>query len=145
MAYGRLGYVYFIQAPCNGLLKIGITDSHPSGRLSSLRKGSPVPLEPLGFIRGDRAIEHAVHVRFWRARTHGEWFQPTDELMEFVRGFTRPWPLKGQVIDDDEPESWYQNLDRELRKLAGRDLVERQMTRFVEMGRWTRGEMIGLA
>lgn len=145
MAAKARGYVYFIQAPVNGLIKIGVTDSHPSGRLASLRKGSPVALEPLGFIRGDRLIEHAVHVRFWRSRVHGEWFEPTEDLMGFVREYVRPWPVKGQADPADDLYWWQASLDRELRKLAERDLIERHLTRVVEIGRWDRGEMVGLA
>lgn len=85
------GYVYFIHAPSEGLVKIGYSAGHPDCRLKMLRIGSPVPLERLAFVRGGMASEREIHARFRHLRRHGEWFQFTDEIGELLRTEGTPW------------------------------------------------------
>lgn len=75
--------VYFIQAKNNGLIKIGFT-SNLKSRLSDLSSMSPVPLELLAFTDGDYNLERELHTTFSNYRSHGEWFHPSDELMNFI-------------------------------------------------------------
>ena len=76
--------VYFIQPVDGGPIKIGIA-AHVLGRLSGLQTGSPVELRVLGVIPGVRqSYEAELHERFAATRRHGEWFEPTPELMAFI-------------------------------------------------------------
>jgi hypothetical protein len=91
------GYVYFIQAPINGFIKIGWTAEHPTVRLRYLRHGSPVPLEPVAMRRGTRKLEAELHARFAHLRAHGEWFRPGEDLLDFIREKGLKFPLKRQL------------------------------------------------
>lgn len=125
MRHSRTSYVYFVQCPANGFVKIGVTGDHPDVRLSQLRKGSPVPLHPLGFIRGSVTVEHALHVRFRASRSHGEWFRWSDDLRCFIEQFVRPWPPAPTAPIDRLTDRWEEWLDREMRRL-GRDALAMQ-------------------
>jgi hypothetical protein len=76
--------VYFFQAPC-GLIKIGRA-INPEKRLKDLSSMCPVPLRVLGAFRvaDAPAEEHGMHLRFHSYRSHGEWFLPTQEIMEHI-------------------------------------------------------------
>jgi hypothetical protein len=92
------GWVYFIQAEGNGLIKIGWTDQHPETRLTGLRTMSPVRLMPLGVLRRrDRVGERNTHLRFVHLRQHGEWFEPGRDLLDFIRDRAKPWPKIGDL------------------------------------------------
>jgi hypothetical protein len=74
---------YFVQAE-TGQIKIG--RSHASsmlGHLSSLRGHSPVELRLLVVIEGD--AEEWYHERHHESRLHGEWFRPSEALLEDIR------------------------------------------------------------
>lgn len=76
--------VYFIRADHVGLIKIGIAQD-VNQRLATLRTSSPVRLELLAVIRdGGQALEARLHQRFAGARSHGEWFHPTPELLSYI-------------------------------------------------------------
>jgi len=74
--------IYFIQAE-NGLIKIGYT-YNVRHRLRGLRACSPLKLELLLVLDGDRISEKAFHKRFAKDRKHGEWFFPSVELLSFI-------------------------------------------------------------
>jgi len=74
------GVTYFVEG--GGLIKIGKAASIRS-RLAGLRGSSPVPLKLLGVIPGQEH-EAALHLRFSSARRHGEWFEPTPELVALI-------------------------------------------------------------
>ena len=78
--------VYFVQSRLGGPIKIGLT-TEPKQRLKQLQNGSPIPLQILGALRGDEKVEAAIHERFRKLRLHGEWFEPSMELVEFIRQF----------------------------------------------------------
>jgi hypothetical protein len=73
--------VYFIAGA--GLIKIGITTNLTS-RIRAIRNSSPVPLELLGSVPGTTHIENRAHQKFAHLRRHGEWFEDTPELREFI-------------------------------------------------------------
>ena len=83
--------VYFIKAPINSLIKIGTT-SNLTKRLRDLRFMSPAPLEPMGYHEGDHAEERELHVMFRHARSHGEWFRPTPDVLDYIHHHAKPWP-----------------------------------------------------
>lgn len=77
--------VYFVQARALRLIKIGVT-MDLGDRLKTLRVGCPDQLELLGAIydRGGHVTELTLHGRFDEHRSHGEWFHPCPELLEFI-------------------------------------------------------------
>lgn len=89
----KWGAVYFIQEEGGSQLnKIG----HTSGvdpveavrrRLDSLQTGNPHRLKILAILGTPRPqrTESSLHERFKSTRKVGEWFQPTPELMSYIR------------------------------------------------------------
>lgn len=76
--------VYFIQAVSGGLIKIGVA-ADPVARLAEIQRMCPVPLRILSVLPGvGQPGEAALHRRFAAARRHGEWFEPTAELLREV-------------------------------------------------------------
>lgn len=76
--------VYFLQAFDGGPIKIGVAYS-PRARLSQIQSMSPVPLKVLGVVRNvGRKGEADLHQRFAQARSHGEWFHPTPDLIDYI-------------------------------------------------------------
>lgn len=87
-AVSRVREVYFVQAETLGLIKIGVTND-TARRLGSLQTFSPDRLKLLGLMicpaRG--SLEAWLHNRFADARSHGEWFNPTPALVEFIAAY----------------------------------------------------------
>lgn len=54
-------------------------------RISNLQVGCPQDLILLSVIDGGRDVESLLHDRFSDSRIRGEWFDPTDDLMEFIQ------------------------------------------------------------
>lgn len=80
----RCRSVYFVQSVDGGLIKIGIA-SNVAARLSGMQTGSPVKLRVIGVIPDARStVEAELHERFATARRHGEWFEPTPELLAYI-------------------------------------------------------------
>jgi len=86
---GGVETVYFIAAQTGDgewcAVKIGRAID-PLSRLATLQGASPLPLELVRAVTGPVGLESALHTRFAKARTHGEWFEPTVELIDFVLG-----------------------------------------------------------
>jgi len=78
--------VYIIHAPAISRVKIGYA-SNPRKRFSGLRTSSPVDLELLAVIPGDRDCERALHARFSVYRCDGDWFDATPAIMGFAANF----------------------------------------------------------
>jgi hypothetical protein len=76
--------IYFVQSPDNGLIKIGTTLALRQ-RLLGLRSMCPVRLDLVWFYPGDKSEEQQLHGVFDDSRAHGEWFRPTEEVVEFLR------------------------------------------------------------
>jgi hypothetical protein len=77
-------YVYFIQAD-DGPIKIGRA-YNIKYRMSSLLSGSWHELRLVGWVKGPRKLEAELHQRFAADRIRREWFQPSDELLAFIKG-----------------------------------------------------------
>lgn len=88
--------IYFIEAIGINRVKIGVTEVLHK-RLRMIKTYSPVPLVLIGAIHGYKELEEEIHHKFKHLRKHGEWFEATDELREYIAHIT-----KGQVV----PELW---------------------------------------
>lgn len=78
----KQSYVYFIDA--GDLVKIGTTKDI-SKRLYTLQTGSPVRLTMIGFIAGTEKDEKELHARFSSYRSHGEWFNKSADLINYIK------------------------------------------------------------
>lgn len=72
--------VYFVQAGDGGRIKIGLASS-PKHRIDFLRRFSGPDLLELAVIEGSGALEHALHALLAEHHAHGEWFEPTPEVV----------------------------------------------------------------
>lgn len=83
---GDVRCVYFVQALRLGLVKIGIARDVPS-RMAALQTGSPDTLTLIGAISTNApcSLEKTLHMRFAAHRRHGEWFEPAEELLAYLR------------------------------------------------------------
>lgn len=76
-------WTYFIASP--DAVKIGKTSLAPAKRLKQIQANSPIVLTLLFVIVGD--FEKDCHVRFRQHRRSGsEWFELSEEILEFVDG-----------------------------------------------------------
>lgn len=80
--------VYFLDS--GGLIKIGITTDIDL-RLQQIGAASAAPLTVIGTMDGGFDVESAIHRQFAHLRTHGEWFKPAQELMDYIAAKATPW------------------------------------------------------
>lgn len=77
------GYIYFIGDEAVSMVKIGYSDK-PSRRLRELQIGSPVKLNIIHKIKGNKITEEQLHRKFADCKSHGEWFIVKDDLKNFL-------------------------------------------------------------
>ena len=79
-----MGYIYFIAN--KDKIKIGYTKNSVEKRLKQLQTGNDEYLVLLGFLRGGPEEEKMLHKQFaqYRIRQNGEWFFPSEELLEYI-------------------------------------------------------------
>lgn len=88
-------FVYFIQAVSGGPIKIGV-GVDPARRLMALQPGNPERLRIIGVIRdAGREQERNLHFKFRASRMHGEWFEPSPELLAFIESTALPFDPNG--------------------------------------------------
>lgn len=75
------GYTYFIQSSYNRLIKIGYSRKIKT-RMKDLQNSSPDELILLLLIKGNR--EKELHEKFRPYRKHGEWFEPSREILQYL-------------------------------------------------------------
>lgn len=75
--------VYFIQGIGGGPIKIGVAES-PALRLRAMQPHSPVHLQILLEFPGGFTLERELHKTFASSRLHGEWFDPTPQLLSYI-------------------------------------------------------------
>lgn len=78
-----MSFVYFIQAGYNGPIKIGVARD-PAKRLCGLQVANAERLSLLGVLPGGFALEKALHAKLSADRIYGEWFEPTDAVLDIV-------------------------------------------------------------
>jgi len=88
-------YVYFTQRKSDDLIKIGHSTC-VTERLAFLRTKHG-KMELLGLIPGTISDEKNLHEQFGMCRVVLEWFNPRDELMDFINTYARPYPLRKHI------------------------------------------------
>ncbi len=93
----KSGFIYVVLAKGTNRLKIGWTADSTLGRLQDLQVACPFPLELLAVLPGSMLDERKFHARFRRFRVHGEWFEASTPVLDFIlslseQGFTH-WAL----------------------------------------------------
>lgn len=88
--HGPNAGTYFFRGVDGGNIKIGWSESI-GHRLKAIQRMSPVTLECVGYFPANRAMESDLHYRFRDSRSHGEWFSPTPELLDFISQEATPW------------------------------------------------------
>ena len=73
--------IYFIKQ--GDYVKIGFTNRFKT-RLSQLQVSSPIKLEVLAIVDGDKNDELKFHNQFKHIASNGEWFMYCDELKSFI-------------------------------------------------------------
>lgn len=76
--------IYAIQVGDSGPIKIGFTRGSAKSRMRDLQTGCPHPLRLLGSCPGKSYDERWLHRVAGSARLSGEWFSPTDLVMDVV-------------------------------------------------------------
>lgn len=80
-----LGYIYFIQKGKDGPIKIGRSMS-PRSRLQQLQSSNDGRLSILGTMRETDTIKEGdVLGRFAYLKIRGEWFNPSRDLISFIK------------------------------------------------------------
>lgn len=77
--------VYFLECETNGLIKIGFVNKieDANRRLRALQLLSPVPVRLLGISALD--YDKTLHQKFNHLRHHGEWFEPGQDLLDYIQ------------------------------------------------------------
>lgn len=91
--------VYFVQAGEGGRIKIGYSP-YPLRRIKHLQQFSGPDLITLAIIEGERTLESMLHNIVQAHRVHGEWFDPTPEVLDIVRrAAALPQDFQGSLKD----------------------------------------------
>jgi hypothetical protein len=135
--------LYFIFNPTTALIKIGVALDVKS-RLDALSCANGVHLLLLSSLRSGGRFEKDLHLIFYAARTVGEWFIPTDELLalvdnpELVPRFVRERKadierIRQALWDAKAPERDLREQERQYRlaevREAKRQLAEKEQKR----------------
>lgn len=89
------GWVYFFQCETTRRIKIGWA-RHPECRLQDIKGMSPTQISIAAAYRGTPVDEKRAHEKFATYRLHGEWFNPSDELLTEI----------GRVIEVHGEKPW---------------------------------------
>lgn len=95
--------IYFIQAEQGGLIKIGYSNN-PTKRLYGLQMFCPIALKILATIKdAPQSSEQSVHFCLSKWRQYGEWFNPSQEVMDFIKINATPFePQPIPIFDEDD-------------------------------------------
>ena len=88
------GTIYFIRVDGKNQIKIGwTTHGHHKKRLTSLQTGNPEKLILLAISENQKKEkEQELHKKFSHLRIRNEWFELTEELLEYMkRNSVRVW------------------------------------------------------
>lgn len=80
------GVVYFLLSPHLNKVKIGVTTSDLDKRVEAIRSVCPTKVELVLSIKSNKALklEQSLHIIFEQYRSHGEWFEYSKEIQDYV-------------------------------------------------------------
>ncbi len=104
--------IYFVQAVDGGPIKIGTT-IRLSLRLKQLCLEAENSFRVLAVLPGDQIEEQRLHHKFAHLRVMKEWFEPADDLLEFITHVATPWDGA-----DDSPEQQMAKIDATIMRRA---------------------------
>ncbi|MFL6210227.1 MAG: GIY-YIG nuclease family protein [Pyrinomonadaceae bacterium] len=81
--------IYFVQSGINGPIKIGYA-IEPWKRIKQLQTGNHEMLAFLKAIPGDKKRETEIHKLLSPHKKQGEWYHPTNEVLEFIKTLDEP-------------------------------------------------------
>lgn len=87
----KLGYIYLIQLGEHGPVKIGYS-SDPKKRLDALQIGAAEPVYLRALVAGAHHEEQALHRKYDEFRLRGEWFNPSDDMLDELMGMPQVDP-----------------------------------------------------
>ena len=90
--------IYFIKQ--GDYVKIGYTTLFKK-RLNQLQTSSPVKLEVLALIKGDRVEEKNYHNAFKHINSNGEWFLYNNEIERFVDALDKDLMWKYGLVENE--------------------------------------------
>jgi T5orf172 domain len=100
--------VYFLYGESTDRIKIGYTTVKLSERLAACQTGSPVKLHPIGSIKyvdmkkmgldTGNAPDSGLHKKFIKDRSHGEWFNISKDILDFLEDNAFRFPLEGREL-----------------------------------------------
>ena len=90
--------IYFIQQGTDGPIKIGYTSGSVERRISTLQTASPEKLHLIAKGNGTKVNESMLHQMFSDERLNGEWFKPSERLIEYIHN-----PFLAISFDPPEP------------------------------------------
>lgn len=91
-------YIYFLRAKSgDGCIKIGYS-TNTEQRLLSFMSWSPIPLEIILAIPGTSRLECNIHSCFADTHSHGEWFHPSQRLLDAIKAMQGGVPAS-EAID----------------------------------------------
>lgn len=96
-----MGYIYFVGNE-HGAIKIGFTSNALRYRFAQLQSDNADRLTILGTFRGDVSDEGQIHMLFSHLCIRGEWFEASDELVNYLQS------LDG--VDKDKIRNWHQAI-----------------------------------
>jgi hypothetical protein len=78
-------FVYFIQQGSDGPIKIGFVHNDLVGRIAKLQVANPYKLNLLLVLEGaSHSLEQELHLHFAKDRLMGEWFAPSQALLNYI-------------------------------------------------------------
>lgn len=89
--------IYFLRSP-SGSIKIGAT-IRLSRRIKELTGEFGGGLEVLGVANGFYKEEKELHKRFAHLRQAGEWFDPGDDLIEYIASESESWTPETKTLE----------------------------------------------
>jgi hypothetical protein len=99
------GFIYYIVCTETFRCKIGFTAGDVAKRLRALQTGSPTDLVILAVHPGTAEDERQLHEKFRACRRRGEWFEPSEALLEHVSLVT--WlTAKDALLSGREVDEW---------------------------------------
>lgn len=98
----KLGLLYFVRQGVTGPIKIGRTSNFTS-RLRMLQTGCAAPLRVIATFEDAGWQEQIWHRAFAKQRMAGEWFEPTEALLDAIDHFRDHWDWP-RSFEGDETE-----------------------------------------